>query len=183
MYSPRLTYPRAAEIFAELTRSHEFSVTQRIAVIEVARCLAILEAVERDLSERGVVDKHGEPRSLLKLRSRLVRELDQWLSKITLTMARQAASEQSVAPPRRSDYIRELQWIALGHDTAASTRDRVWALKELVEIDSQPGTPTIVQFHIPADRMPVEVGEPPEAPDDDGNMADALNANVWLLHT
>jgi hypothetical protein len=179
VYSPRLTEPRAAEIVAELTQSYEFSVTQRIAVVEAARCLAILEAIERDLSERGVVDKRGEPRSLLKLRSRIVRELDHWLSKITPTMERQATSEQPVVPPGRSDYIRELQWIAFGHDAAASARDRVSALKELVEIDSQPGPPTIVQFNLPADRLPQRMLDrlSPEGSDGEGNATDAILAD------
>src|SRR5687767_5623214 len=80
VYSPRLIEQRAAEIATELTRSFEFSIVQRIAVEQVARCTAILEAIDRDFDERGVVDKRGEARSLLNHRSRISRQLDRWLS-------------------------------------------------------------------------------------------------------
>jgi hypothetical protein len=151
VYSPRLTEPRAAEIVAELSQQFEFSVTELIALAEFARCTAVLEAIDRDLFERGVVDKRGEARSLLSHRSRIVRELDHWLSKIAPTMERQAASEQDLGPPERSDYIRALQRIGLGYDTTASARDQVQALGKLLEIDSQPGPISTVVFQVPDD--------------------------------
>ena len=52
VYSPRLIEPRAREIVAELLQAFEFTATQRIAVHEVARCMAILDAIDRDLDER-----------------------------------------------------------------------------------------------------------------------------------
>ena len=77
VYSPRFIERGAAEIVAQLTESLEFSAAQRIAVEQVGRCIAILENIDRDLSERGVTDKRGQPRSLLNYRSRSPRELDQ----------------------------------------------------------------------------------------------------------
>ena len=151
VYSPRLADRRAAEIVAELTQSYEFSATQLIWLFEFARCTHILESIDLDLAERGVVDKHGEPRTLLNHRSRIVKQQDHWFSKIAPTMERQASSKQALAPPGRPDYIRELQWIGLGHDSAASTRDRLAALNQLTEIDSDPGQITTVVFHVPAD--------------------------------
>ena len=44
---------RAAEIASELTQSFEFSPAERLAVQEAARCIAILEAIDRDLDQRG----------------------------------------------------------------------------------------------------------------------------------
>ena len=111
--TPRVAEPRAAEIVAELTQSFEFSVMQRIALVEFARCAAVLEAIDLDLMERGVVDKRGEARSLLNHRSRIPRQLDRRLPKIAPAIERQAASTQLLLPPERSDYIRELQRIAL----------------------------------------------------------------------
>jgi hypothetical protein len=61
VHSPRLIQARAAEIATELTRSWDFSPTQRLAVHEAARCMAILEAIDRDLDDRGLVDKGGKP--------------------------------------------------------------------------------------------------------------------------
>jgi hypothetical protein len=53
---------------SELAASFEFSPTQRLAVHAAARCVAILEAIDRDLDERGLVDKSGKPRHLLNHR-------------------------------------------------------------------------------------------------------------------
>jgi hypothetical protein len=173
VYSPRLIEPRAAEMVAELTQHFEFSVTESIALVEFARSVAILERIDLDLMERGVVDKRGEARSILNHRARTLRQLEHWLSKIAPAMERHAASESLSSPLGRSDYIRELQRIGLGHDSTAGARDRVAAVKTLLEIDSAPGPATVVQFHVPAEKMPRQVGDPesPYPAGDDGNAS------------
>jgi hypothetical protein len=130
-HSQRLIAPRASEIVAQLTESFEFSLVELIAVQEVARCIAIIEAIDRDLTERGVVDKRGNPRYLLNHRSRTSRQLQGWLSQIAPSVERQSAGEPAPSIGR-PEYLRELQWIALGRDSSASARDRVSALKELL---------------------------------------------------
>jgi hypothetical protein len=82
---------RASEIEEELIRSFEFTATQRIAVHEVAHCKAILDAIDRDLDERGLVDRRGESRSILNHRARISRQLDHWLAKISPAIDRQTA--------------------------------------------------------------------------------------------
>ena len=82
VHSPRLIQARAAEIASELTQSFEFSPAERLAVHEAARCIAILEAIDRDLDQRVLVDKEGKPRYLLNHRSRTSRQLEQWLEKV-----------------------------------------------------------------------------------------------------
>jgi hypothetical protein len=57
VHSPRLIQARAAEIAGELTQSVEFSPAEQLAVYEAARCIAILEAIDRELDQRGLVDK------------------------------------------------------------------------------------------------------------------------------
>jgi hypothetical protein len=89
--SPRLVEPRAREIEAELLEAFEFTATQRIAVHEVARCMAILDAIDRDLDERGLVDRGGKSRSILNHRARISRQLDHWLAKISPAIDRQTA--------------------------------------------------------------------------------------------
>lgn len=37
--------------------------------------------------------------------------------------------------------------IALGHDPSASARDRLTALKELINLDAHPGAPSTVYVH------------------------------------
>jgi len=57
--------------------------------------MAILENIDRDLSERGVTDKRGKARSILNHRSRISRELDQSLARIAPAMERRAAAERA----------------------------------------------------------------------------------------
>jgi hypothetical protein len=134
VHSPRLIQTRAAEIATELTQSFEFSPAERLAVHEAARCIAILEAIDRDLDQRGLVDKQGQPRYLLNHRSRTSRQLEHWLEKVSAAMERKAPSEQEPSRADFPDYVHALQRIALGQDTTATTRDRLAALKELLKL-------------------------------------------------
>ena len=144
VHSPRLIQARAAEIATELTRSWDFSPTQRLAVHEAARCMSILEAIDRDLDDRGLVDKDGKPRYLLNHRWRVSRQLDHWLAKISEVVERQSAEDRE--PPRAefADYVRELQRIALGQDPSGSARDRLAALKELLKLEKK-GTTSYIE--------------------------------------
>ncbi len=150
VHSPRLIQARAAEIATDLTRSFEFSPAQRLAVHETARCMAILEAIDRDLDERGLEDKRGKPRYLLNHRWRVSRQLDHWLAQVSEAIQRQSADDQR--PPRAEpvDYVRELQRIALGHDPTASARDRLAALKELLKLERK-GTTSFIGSSSAAD--------------------------------
>jgi hypothetical protein len=154
VYSSRFIEPRAAEIVADLTESFEFSVVQRIAVEQAARSMAILEAIDRDLDERGLVDKRGEARSLLNHRSRISGQLDRELAKIAPAIERQLSVAQPASPPGHSDLVAELQRIAHGQDTTATARDRIAAMRELREIKaSSAGDVTVVHLTVPAERL------------------------------
>ncbi len=100
--------------------------------------MAILEAIDRDLDERGVVDKQGKPRYLLDKRVRVSRQLEQWFAKVVSSADARTTARES---PRGefADYVCALQRIALGQDTDAGTRDRLGALKELLKL-RQSGT-------------------------------------------
>jgi hypothetical protein len=111
-YSARLNEARASEIEQSLLQSSEFSATERIAVHQIASCMAMLEAINRDLDERGLVDKRGEARSLLNHRARISRELERWLDKVSPAIDRRTTDEQQ--PAGRAAYIREFERIAFG---------------------------------------------------------------------
>lgn len=146
-HSPRLIEARAAELASELAESFVFSPPQRLALHEAARCAAILEAIDRDLDQRGLVDKAGKPRYLLNHRGRISRQLDHWLEKVSEAIRRQQAGDQ---PPRAefADYVRELQRIALGQDASGSARDRLGALKELLKLEKR-GTSSYIEAGSP----------------------------------
>jgi hypothetical protein len=137
IHSSRLIQARAAEVEDQLTQSFAFSPPELLAAHEVGRCFAILEAIDRDLDERGLVDRAGEPRYLLNHRARVSRQLEQWLTKLSTAMERHSARDQT--PPRGefADYVQALQRIALGHDTTATARDRLAALKQLLDLGSR----------------------------------------------
>jgi hypothetical protein len=134
VHSPRLIEARAAEVAAQLTESCEFTPVELVAVHEASRCISILEAIDRDLDERGLVDRQGAPRYLLNHRSRTSKQLEQWLKQITAVVEREAAREQG--PPRADfpDYVQALQRIALGQEKTADASDMLAALKELLKL-------------------------------------------------
>jgi hypothetical protein len=153
VYSSRSIEPRAAEIAASLTESFEFSIVQRIAVEQVARSMAILEAIDRELDERGLVDKRGEARSLLNYRSRISGQLDRELAKIAPAIERQVGVNQTPSP-ENSDLVAELQRIALGQDTTATARDRIAAIRELREIKASSARDvTVGELKVPVERL------------------------------
>ena len=124
VYSRRTIEPRAAEIETELLGDFAPTTTQRIAVHEVARCIAILEAIDRDLDERGIVDRRGEARSLLAHRARMSRRLDAWLMKISTSIDRHfdRHDEISSSPPGSGLHPRT-------HADCAGSRPRVYDVR------------------------------------------------------
>lgn len=140
VHSPRLIEKRAAEIANQLTQSFDFSPAERLAAHEAARCIAILEAIDRDLDQRGLVDNEGEPRYLLNHRSRTSRHLEHWLEKVSAAIERQTATYDSPVRADLPDYVRALQEVALGRDRTASARDRIAAAKELLSMGANAHT-------------------------------------------
>ena len=148
VHSSRLIQARAAEIATELTQAFEFSPAERLAVQEAARCIAILEAIDRDFDERGLVDDEGTPRYLLNHRSRISRQLEQWLQKISAAIERNPASEPEPLRADFPEYVRALQAIALGRDPTATARDRLAALRELLKLEKR-GTSSYIEASSP----------------------------------
>jgi hypothetical protein len=79
VYSERVLAPRIEEYRDELLALPHVAPVDRVAVDECARLLARIEAVDRDLDERGHFGKNGA-RALLEHRARLSRELRAWLA-------------------------------------------------------------------------------------------------------
>ena len=147
VHSDRTIAPRAAEIAAQISDSFEFSITELIAVQELARCMAVIEMIDCDLDARGVVDKRGEPRYLMTHRSRMARELERWLAKVTSAIERQSA-RAAENRPGRPEYVRELERIALGQDSSATARDRVSALRVLLSVEPAVKSPPAMSLTV-----------------------------------
>ncbi len=149
---------RAVEIAAGLLDAFTFTASQHVAVHEVAGLTAILEAIDRDLAERGVVGKKGEPNSLLAYRARISRQLERWLGQISSTIDRQT-TPSPIDPVSEDDLVRELQRIALGLDVSATPGDRISAYRELSKLAPKSDAPSFVTirvFHDDDDNRQIE---------------------------
>jgi hypothetical protein len=140
VHSARFIEARSSEIEGQLAQQFDFSLAELVALREMARLVALLDAIDADLDERGLTDRKGNPRYLVDRRLRFSRQLDQWLTKISPAIERQIAASQERPAAQRADYIRELERIALGGDTGASAHDRLGALKELLQLVGQAET-------------------------------------------
>ena len=178
-FSPRLIEPQAAAIEEGLFHVFEFTATQRIAVHQVARCMAILDAIDRDLDERGLVDRGGKSRSILNHRARISRQLDHWLAKISPAIDRQTACDDEHQHVGRPDYDRELRRIALGDDSTATTRDRLTAIDRLSELESRRDSVTQVTMNIFRDQDGTTAaldGEPEDAESNENSGSTPVSA-------
>jgi hypothetical protein len=144
VHSPGLISERAKEISEGLLQAFDFTPTERVAVGEVARWAALLEAIDRDLDERGLVDRRGKERYLLALRVRASARLERWLAKLESAMNRDWR-EAEVPELKREHYLRELERIALGQDPTATAHDRLGALRELLRLGPKPSHLAAVQ--------------------------------------
>jgi hypothetical protein len=93
VHSPTFIRELATDLETELFGQCKLSPVQRVAAHEVATNLALLQRIDLDLEERGIVDKKGDARYLLALRVRVSRELERWAQHLT-----------EVAPPANDKY-------------------------------------------------------------------------------
>jgi hypothetical protein len=147
VHSPRLISQRANEISEGLLQAFDFAPTERVAVSEVARWAALLEAIDRDLDERGLVDRRGKERYLLALRVRASARLERWLAKLESAMNRDWRDAE-LPELKREHYLRELQRIAFGGDPTATAHDRLAALRQLLSVEPELINPAAVQVVI-----------------------------------
>lgn len=77
-FSARTLAPRAAEVAAQLMELPHAIAIDEVAAAEIGMIVARIEAVDRDLDERGHFGRNGA-RSLLDHRARLTRELRSWM--------------------------------------------------------------------------------------------------------
>ena len=102
LYSPRVLAPRAEEIADGLMGLPHVRPLDALAADEIGSLVARLEAIDRDLDQRGHVGRNGGG-SLLEHRVRLSRELRAWLKefggtpKARADFANRLASSESLA--------------------------------------------------------------------------------------
>jgi hypothetical protein len=86
-FSRQTLAPRARELAEALLDAPHTVPLDRIAAEEIGAVVAMLEAIDDDLLERGLTDRHGDARSLVELRIRLSGRLERWLREFGATPA------------------------------------------------------------------------------------------------
>jgi hypothetical protein len=94
VHSERLIASRAAEIEGSLTANYALTAVQLVWVREIARLMAVAEAIDSDFEERGILRRGGKPSYLLEHRVRVSRQLERWLEKLEPVVARQEAEAE-----------------------------------------------------------------------------------------
>lgn len=87
VYSARLLAPRARKVADALMDSPQAVPLDQIAAEEIGSLVALLEAIDADLADRGLTDRDGKARSLLELRVRVSGRLERWLREFGATPA------------------------------------------------------------------------------------------------
>jgi hypothetical protein len=140
-HSPRLIEQRARELEEETGLADQLDAAGKIVLREGTRIAAVIEAIDHDLSAKGVSDRNGKERYLVARRERYSRRLME-LSDRVLEAQRRSRKETALDSSyevvgERADYVRALQIIALGHDPEARVSDRINCLKLLTDLGSQ----------------------------------------------
>jgi hypothetical protein len=138
---------RANEIKRDLDVPSGLSAADKLAVHEVCRWMAILEAIDRDLNERGILNKRGEARNLLTERSRASRQLNHWLAKVDRAIEVYTLAEEPLQMKTVEDHLRLLQRIAAS--PTSTTSEQLAALKilmnqELTASERQPSVTVVL---------------------------------------
>jgi hypothetical protein len=137
-HSSRLIEERAMEILDDFGIAEELDETGQVALQELARLSAVIEAIDRDLSARGVTDRNGKERYLLQRRERFSRRVLEVSDRVHEARNRSRRQRATASHPEitaeQGDYVRSLQEIALGYDPEASVSDRLAALRLLTNL-------------------------------------------------
>jgi hypothetical protein len=158
-HSPRLIAARAAEIISEFEGVDRLDDEVRVALRELARLEALIEAIDRDLDDRGVTDRDGNERYLLQRRERYSRQLMETTKRVAESRARAPRTAPDDVVGEARDYVRQLQAIALGYDLDASVSERIAALKLLLALGSSGTTSYFEPTPPPRHDDPVHAAE------------------------
>jgi hypothetical protein len=91
VFSERLRDPRAREIADAIMEQPHTTAVDELGAIEIGKLVALLEAVDSDIAERGVTKRNGDLRAVVDLRLRASRRLAEWLDRYGLTPQGRAA--------------------------------------------------------------------------------------------
>lgn len=89
--------PRVQELTEAIMAEPHTTEIDRLGATELAKLIALLEAIDAELAERGLTRKSGEPRGLVDLRLRASRRLAEWLDRYGATPLARATWARQLA--------------------------------------------------------------------------------------
>jgi hypothetical protein len=108
--------PRAREVAERVLSAPHTVELDEIGAVEIGRLEALIEAIDRDIAERGLTGKGGNARSLVDLRLRASRRLVEWLDRYGLNPQSRAEWAAKLArPSMREEVERRMREIEERH--------------------------------------------------------------------
>ena len=101
----RALEPRAREIAERILEAPHTVELDEIGAVEIGRLEALIEAIDRDLAERGLTTRGGNSRRLLDLRLRASRRLAEWLDRYGMTPHARAEWAARLARPSFAEEV------------------------------------------------------------------------------
>ncbi len=92
----RVLEPRVQEIAEEILQQPFMTPMDAIGAVEIARLIVLIDAIDADLTERGITRK-GQARALLDFRQRFSRRLAEWLDRYGMNPLARSAWAKTLA--------------------------------------------------------------------------------------
>ena len=105
VYSPRALSDEALRYAEAVRESGHTCPLDDIAAQEIGSLLALIEAIDADLAQRGVSDKRGGTRHMVEMRVRASGRLERWLAQFAMTPASRASFLATVAQGSLAEEI------------------------------------------------------------------------------
>ena len=96
---------RAREIAERILEAPHTVELDEIGAVEIGRLEALIEAIDRDVAERGLTTRGGNSRRLLDLRLRASRRLAEWLDRYGMTPHARAEWAARLARPSFAEEV------------------------------------------------------------------------------
>ena len=111
-YSPRLREGRARAVADEILAAPHTVPLDEYGALEIGRLLALCQALDVALAQRGVTGAQGRVRDLVDVRLRASRRLAEWLDRYGMT------------PKGRAEWARQLAQGGLAAEIARRRKER-----------------------------------------------------------
>ena len=97
VWSERMREPRVRELTEAILSAPWADALDEVGAGEIAKVIALVEALDAAIAERGVIGSRGDVRHLVEIRLSASRTLASWLDRFALTPRGRAEVAQTLA--------------------------------------------------------------------------------------